>query len=275
MSAPRLGAYGFALRGLSSAASLVAVPDSWPELELVRRTGDPGTGSETLDDEQATLVLQSGGTVEIQRDPARAVFTTPRELGETEIVHPLLAPVAAVVARWMGRESLHAGAFVHDGGAWALVGDRESGKSSMLAWLALNGTEIVTDDVLVVDGKVAFAGPRSLDLREEPAARLAAGEHVGVVGSRDRWRLLLGPAQPQLPLRGWVLLGWGERLEARRIAGGLRIPELMSHRALNVPPARPETLLELATLPAWELRRPRDWSSLDAAADRVLETLAA
>lgn len=253
---------------------LVPAPAAWPDLELVRNVGDASAELDTLTPDRAELVLSAGGTVVIERAPRRAIFTTPKPLRDEELVHPLLAPVAAVCARWLGRESLHAGAFALDGGAWALVGDREAGKSSILARLALAGVDIVSDDVLVVARTTAFAGPRSIDLRAEPARHLEAGDAVGKVGARERWRLRLGPVEAELPLRGWVSLGWGERVGAKRLSGAARIPELARHRALNVPSTKPEALLDLAALPAWELRRPPGWSSMEEAARRLLETVA-
>lgn len=273
-SSPR-GAYGFALTGVEPVREyLVPAPDGWPELELVRNVGDASAELDTLTSYRAELILSSGGTVLIEREPRRAVFTTPMPLRDEELVHPFLAPVAAVSARWLDRESLHAGAFALDSGAWALVGEREAGKSSILAHLALAGVDIVSDDVLVIAGTTAFAGPRSIDLRAEPARHLEAGDAVGKVGARERWRLRLGPVAAELPLRGWVSLGWGERVEARRLPGAARIPELARHRALNVPSTKPEALLDLAALPAWELRRPPGWSSMDDAARCLLETVA-
>jgi hypothetical protein len=32
-------------------------------------------------------------------------------------------------------------------------------------------------------------------------------------------------------------------------------------------------ILDLASLPAWELRRPRGWESLEGAVERLLETV--
>jgi hypothetical protein len=127
-----------------------------------------------------------------------------------ELVHPHLAPGAAVLARWLGRETLHAGAVLAGGGAWAMLGDRESGKSSTLDWLAAHGHPVLADDLLVLDGSDVLAGPRCIDLRADAAQRLGAGEPLGVVGTRERWRLRLGPLASSAPLRGWGILDWGD-----------------------------------------------------------------
>jgi hypothetical protein len=270
-----VGAYGLTLSGVDGArAFLVPAPPSWPVLDIVRQQGGGEPRGEMIDDARAELALGGGGHVRLARHPLQAVFETPVRVTDAELVHPFLSGAAAVSAFWLGRESFHAGAFVADGGAWALIGDRQAGKSSMLAWLALHGHGILSDDVLVVDGVAVFAGPRSVDLRAEPAVRLGTGEPLGRVGVRDRWRLQLAPVEAELPLYGWILLGWGEQVEVRRLPGGVRVTELARHRIMNVPPRRPEALLDLATLPAWELRRPQRWDSIGAAADQLLQTIA-
>ena len=94
--------------------------------------------------------------------------------------------------------------------AWGLVADRGVGKSSTLARLALDGIPIVADDLLVIDEIVALAGPRAIDLRDEPARRLGVGEPLGIVGTRSRWRFRVHAVPPSVPVRGWVFLEWGE-----------------------------------------------------------------
>ena len=53
------------------------------------------------------------------------------------IVHPYLAPVALIMARWLGREGMHGGGVVADGGVWAVLGHKTAGKSTTLASMAL------------------------------------------------------------------------------------------------------------------------------------------
>ena len=150
-------------------------------------------------------------------------------MSDQALVHPYLAPAAAVIARWLGREPFHAGAFALDGGAWGVLGEREAGKSSLLAWLSLQGRSVVCDDMLVVAGDTVFAGPRSVDLRRETAVRLGAGEELGMIGARERWRVGLPPIEPEVPLAGWVFLEWGDEVSghagrAGRAAGAVAPP---------------------------------------------------
>ncbi len=68
--------------------------------------------TDRLGDERAEIALRSGGVLFLDRAEARAEFVTPEPMTPDELAHPGLAPVAAVTARWLGRQSFHAGAFV-------------------------------------------------------------------------------------------------------------------------------------------------------------------
>jgi hypothetical protein len=258
-----LGTYGLRLTGLEGATSLLQeAPSGWPRLDVVRREGVARHEHDSLSEDSAVLVLQQSGEILLDRRNARAEFVVPRELGDAELVHPYLAPVAVVFGGWLGRESLHAGAFAAEGGVWAVVGDRESGKSSMLAALALAGSDIVCDDILVLEGDEAFAGPRSLDLRGDAAERLGVGTALGVVGARERWRVELEAIPNELAFRGFVFLEWGDGPALESLGARERLERVAAARALRVA-ADPKWLLRLAGRPARVLRRPRGWASLD------------
>jgi hypothetical protein len=211
----------------------------------------------------------------IERTPGRLVYRLDERPDDRDMVHPYLAPAAAVAARWAGRETFHAGAVVTAAGAWALLGDKENGKSTTLAWLALHGHDVLVDDLLVLDGVHALAGPRCIDLREGAAQRLDAGEPLGMVGLRERWRVTLGPVAPAVPLRGWIALGWGDELAIEPVRGSERMLALIPYRAVALEPRAPQDLMALASLPVWRLRRPREWQSLVPAAERLLEAIGA
>jgi hypothetical protein len=225
-------------------------------------------------DATALLRLRSGGSVQVDRWPGRATYSFTVRPVDGALVHPHFAGVAAVFAHWLGRETFHAGGFVVNGGVWGLLGEKEAGKSSLLASLARAGIPVMSDDLLVLDGGNALAGPRSVDLRVGAASRLEAGEPLGVVGGRERWRLVLEPIAAELPMRGWVTLSWGGEAEVRSVRGSGRLRILGARRGLRLYPPEPETLIELSALPFVELRRPRDWSSATDAVDRLLHALA-
>jgi hypothetical protein len=261
------GVYGLRLAGLEASELLAPAKPEWPLFELHNRVEPGPYGEEELvSPERAELRLKTGGRLYIER-AGRAEFVTPRPLSSEELVHPYLAPVAAIAAHWWARESVHAGAFVADGGAWGVVGDRESGKSSTLARLALDGVPVVADDLLILEGTDVLTGPRAIDLREEPAARLGVGASIGMAGARERWRLKLGQVPSGLQLRGWIHLAWGERVEAVPVEGRDRIERLLNQRGAWLPSLSPAVLLDLASLPSWEVRRPQAWETLDETAD--------
>jgi hypothetical protein len=271
----QLGAYGIRLGGVDDAADLLGPvgPDA-PEYALSSELGSAPGDSDYLSDERAELRLRSGGRIHIDRGAGTVRFCVPHAVRSDELVHPYLAPAAAVIGRWGGKESVHAGAFAASDSVWALVGDRGAGKSSTLAWMAHAGFDVLCDDMIVLDGTVPHAGPRTIDLRPDAAANLDAGEAIGVTGARERWRLRLDPVAGGRPLAGWIFLAWGPELRARRLSAAERLPRIAAQRGLRVPPADPGVLLELAALPAWELARPRTWSSLSASADMLLELAA-
>jgi hypothetical protein len=266
------GAYGLRLAGLESASELlVPVGPAAPLYAVEAAVADPMTAPEYAGDDRAELQLRSGGRIEIDRVAGTVRFEIAHPVRPDELVHPYLAPAAAVIARWHGHESLHAGAFAVDGSAWGVLGTREAGKSSTLAWLALAGAEVLCDDLLVVDGRTALVGPRSIDLRADAADRLGAGEPIGVTGARERWRLRLDGAGDGHALAGWIFLAWGDRVATRSLGASERIQRLIPQRATSLAPTRADAVLDLATLPAWEVSRPRDWASLPQAGERLLE----
>jgi hypothetical protein len=269
-----IGAYGFRIEGLDGARSLlVEAPEQWPRLGIVVESDAPGPPCDRLGPDRAELRLSGGGWVGIDRQPGRAVYHLPRPLDAGALVHPYLAPVALVAARWLGRESFHAGAFATADGAWALLGDKEAGKSTTLAWLLAHGHEIVCDDALILDGPNALAGPRSIDLRAESARRLGIGDPLGTVGVRERWRIQLDPIPAELPLKGWVTLEWADATAVEPIRGTAKLAALTPHRGVFIEPPRPELLIDYAALPHWRLRRPRSWEAIGASVERLLEAL--
>lgn len=263
--------YGIQLRGMRGAnALLVDVDRQCPTMTVVATVRESEPVEERVTDTHADLNLKTGGRVSVDREGGLAEFVVPRPLSDEELIHPYLAPVASVVAHWLRRPCFHAGAFISGGGAWALAGDREAGKSSLLAWLALHGHAVLADDIVVLEDSSAFAGPRSIDLRSDAAAHLDAGRRVGVMGARARWRVALSAIPSQVPFRGWIHLSWGSAVEAESLAGPERLVRLLGQRTLRLVPHDPAAHLALAALPAWEVRRPKDWRLVGEVAERLL-----
>jgi hypothetical protein len=279
MTTPRkssAGAYGFRLSGVPEAKDLlIDAPDTWPQLDLVRSMHGSRPALEHVTAARARVWLPGGAWATVDRERVSAQLAIPDEISDGAIVHPYLAPVALVMSRWLGREGFHGGGIVTGGGAWGVLGDKTAGKSTMLAWLAREGVGVVSDDVLVIDGPNALAGPRSVDLREEAARHLGAGEPMGRVGQRERWRLTLPPVAPELPLRGWITLEWGDDVAIEPIRGAERLPALLPHRGVRLTPLDPAVLVRFSALPHLRFIRPRDWDVLPEAVERLLGALAA
>jgi hypothetical protein len=269
-----VGVYGLRLANLRLRTDLlVAAPTDWPVVEVEQRLGDGGNGEDWLSDDSARVRLQNGGEIVLDRSPARASFVLPYEARVDELIHPLMAPVGAVMSYWLGRETFHAGGVVVGDATWGIVGRRGAGKSTLIAQLALEGLPVVADDLLVLDGGRVYAGPRSVDLRRGAAERLGVGEPLGVVGRRERWRFFLPPVKPVTQFAGWVFLTWGDRLESVVLSGRDRLARLQESRGIAAPPRDLERVLEYASYPAIELRRPRVWESFDATLARLLDVL--
>lgn len=272
---PTRGAYGFRLGGVARAQNLlVEAPPHWPLLDLrVRITSREPPPREYVDEAIAVLRPRSGGWIEIDRRAGRATFSLPEHPSDPALVHPHLASVAVVSAHWLGRESFHAGGFLVDGRVWGVLGDRDAGKSSFLALLALAGIPVLCDDVLILEQDTALAGPRSIDLRASAARHLGVGEALGVVGTRERWRLSLAPVSAEVPLAGWVSLRWDEQAEVRRPRGSDRLRMLGAHRGSSLYPSNPASLIDLSGLPFLELCRPQRWDVAHEATHCLLDAL--
>lgn len=225
--------------------------------------GDTQTGEEG----QLRLPLVTGGSILADRKAATATYRVPELIPIEELVHPYLVPAAAVFSSWAGREAYHAGAVVVNGRAWAVVGEGGSGKSTTVAMLAARGYPVVTDDLLVLEGRHTFPGPRLVDLRASAARRLGVGNQLRSARKGGRWRMLLAPVL-EAELAGWIYLRWGNEISIRRVDPTERVRRLLALR-----PTRPEAVVELATLPTYEFTRPRDWERLGGALERLLHII--
>jgi hypothetical protein len=270
------GAYGYEVSGLSDSYLLPAERD-WPRLRIERSvepglSDDGSPGALDIDEARADLRITPADRVEVDRETLTMRFRTREELADQVLVHPYLSLPVAIVSFWLGRQTLHGGAFRHDNAGWALLGGREAGKSSTLGWLLGQGVEILTDDLIVLDGGTLFAGPRSVDLRGD-AARLLGGEELGKLGNRDRWRLLADEAPPASPLNGIVLLEWGDEVAVEALSADERLSTLFANVALRPRPSEAAAYLELASLPAVRFTRPRGLDELDRVVPQLLDAL--
>ncbi|MEZ5098886.1 MAG: hypothetical protein R3C15_03600 [Thermoleophilia bacterium] len=265
-------AYGLRIDGPLPPGQLNAdLPGDWPVLRIEVEPGDVERPETTeLDERLARMPLLSGGLLELTRDPLAARFRGGRPLTPDELVHPGLAGVGAIASIWLGRESIHAGAFLVGGRAWAVTAEKETGKSTTMAALARRGLPIVTDDVLVLDGGDALAGPRSVDLREGAARWLGIDPIASAARSGERARVQLEPVPSRAPLAGWIFLDWGDEVAVEPVRPTRRAALLLRQRTMQRELSRASGLLDLAALPAVRLVRPRDLARLDEALDALL-----
>jgi hypothetical protein len=275
-----MGTYGFRLHGVDPSADwLCPVESDWPDMRLVfapGRSEADGTGQPgdvTITDDDAAFWMSSVDLVTLERDPLTVRFATREPLKPAAVAHPFLGLPAVIASMWLGRQVFHGGAFLHEERAWVLLGDRSAGKSTTVACLLQRGLPTVTDDVVILDGRRIFVGPRTIDLREESAAALG-GEYVGHLGSRDRWRLVPAQVKSSAELGGFVHLCWGDDLRVEQPSVQERLAWLASGRAfLNDESASPAALLDLVSLPHVRLTRPKHLDAIDEAVDALIGAL--
>jgi hypothetical protein len=270
----RAGAYGLHLPDLQDAADLlIETPEEWPRWHITMNTGC-GAPTEFVERSRARVCVEPSGWVDIDLPTRTSTIHLPQEPAHAHIVHPFFASTALVVAHWRGLQSFHAGAFVTRHGAWAILGDKGAGKSSLLAALSCMDVPILTDDVLVIGEQLqGFAGPRCIDLRRETASALGLGINLGVVGTRERWRLQLDPVAAEFPLMGWISLGWGKPT-ILGVSMQQRISTLYECIALRVEQRDPgmlARLMDLIALPMVQVQRPRSIASLDSTAAAIFD----
>jgi len=270
--------YGLDMPHLGDAMSLTGPrSESWFPLDLRVESGNAPDGTAfTASAGRAELTVAGDLSVRVRREPGfTAVVTSPRPVADSRLVHPVLAFVGAVVARWTDRVPLHAASVVVGGRAWLLAAPPEGGKSTAAACLAERGHPVLADDLTVLAGRTVLAGPRSADLRE-PTVTALEGLRAGADAvPGGRWRRSLGAAPHEAPLGGIVLLEWGERFEVRPLGPVERLAALAAHDALSQGPASPAAFLDLLDVPMYAVRRPRRWDALESslsALERLLTT---
>jgi hypothetical protein len=100
------------------------------------------------------------------------VCVRPDPAGRSELLPILLAgTVMSFLLTMRGQTVLHASAVAVDGSALAFVGQSGRGKSTLAALMCVDGAQLVTDDVLVVDaGTPVTCTGGACELRLRPAA---------------------------------------------------------------------------------------------------------
>jgi hypothetical protein len=260
------GVYGFRLEGVDDVSLLSCVAASAPTLRVSIEIGRAPDREESFGPDAAEIGLIDGGWVSLTR-AGHAHFVAPRQIPSGELVHPWLVPAAATFSGWHGRLVLHGGGFSFGGQAIAILGNKEDGKSTLLAWLARSeDVSVLVDDLLVIESGSVLAGPRCIDLRPGTAEIFDDAAGHSVVRDASRLRMELPPCSPAAPLGALVVLSWSQEdhVSLRRLTASEGMAALLPH-ALN--PGPNGRLLDLVNIPVWLLARPRTWSSLPQVAD--------
>lgn len=178
------------------------------------------------------LISEDLSEVRVRRDP----------WGRTELLPILMAgTVSAFLLSMRGDTVLHASAVAIDGSAIAFVGQSGRGKSTVAALMCVDGAELVTDDVLVVeDGTpvMCIGGAPELRLREKAAG--IAREHANAATrSTADDRLAFSPTPAPLgpiPLAAIVIPSPSEtvsEVEIRRFSPSEALFALLSYPRIN------------------------------------------
>jgi hypothetical protein len=271
------GAYGFGLKYRNwggTLRDLVELDKTAPLVTLEWRHACPARTFDVSAEGFAAMGTRAATAFSVSRDTLTIVLDVAVEPAPDAVIHPIATVPIAVLARWRGDVTLHAGSFEADGVAWALLGERRTGKSTTLGVLCQRGHGVVADDLLVVQDGLVWAGPRCVDLRHDAAERLGPVRDLGVIGPRRRYRLSSPPTPARLPLGGFFVLEWHDRLtvEIERLPLRERVPLLFAlEYAGIVGAADPTAILDLASRPMWRLKRPRHWSATEEAVERMLD----
>lgn len=261
-----LGAYGFQLRGLDDAARWMQPQPGRPALRVEVSSSTGGREASRVDAESADIALIGGGRLRASRHEPVLHYELPSLPSVADLLHPYLAPGAALFAKWSRLEALHAGAFLAPRGAVLLIGDKEAGKSTTLAWLAREQrVGVVADDMIVIQNGHALVGPRLIDMRiDEGSAR------DDVVRDGTRRRLQLESTSPSAPLAGTVVLEWGDDVSCIEVPPPERIGLLADSRMFPFLNGDPPELLDLVAKPMVRLRRPQAHGALPAVTELLV-----
>jgi hypothetical protein len=252
-------------------------PPTWQEVAVnvtdESRTGPDRPTLPAWGPHMAEFPLRSGGRISIHDEPPTVDLCLHRPVAEECVMQPHLAAAAAALGIWSGFEALHGGAFVHSGRAWALLGDKGAGKSTTLGQLALAGCAVLADDLVIWRDGDVLVGPRCIDLRAEAAGVLGVGRPLGVVGTRERWRLDLPDAPAAVPLAGLIRLDWAEEATLRPLSVAERLTLVLASGALPIPVTPSVSAMELASSCVLSWSRPRDWDGSEDAIGVLLDCL--
>jgi hypothetical protein len=249
------------------------VPPAAPRMDVEVVVGSADARASRLDDDEADLRLAGGARLRMRRGDGRVHFTFAAAQTDAEILHPFLAPAAALAHMWSGRETLHAGAFATSSGGVAIFADKQGGKSTTLAWLASgHDLPVLADDLVVVADGAVLPGPRCIDLRPTSILRELLPPAGRPVRGSGRRRVTLKRVPLKTRLEATVMLRWDAQVAIRSVPPLERLQLLLPHRmyADRIRGDQP-AILALAALPMVILTRPPGEGGLRRGAQALVD----
>jgi hypothetical protein len=255
--------------GLPDRTDLVPLGRSarWPHIRISRQPLLSEPRDVGRDERRACLELTRGAYALLDRESRSATLLTAYWIEDERAIELLLEGAASVFGWWDGRDVFQAGAFVSNGGAWGLLGERGAGKSTLLGDLASAGYPILTDDLLVVADGVGLAGPRWLNVRADARPRFILDGTEAKLRFPARQRRALDPVAVEVGLQGWIFLSWGPKVSLQPLSLVDRMRRLVAQRIAG------SRVLDLSRLSAFELKRPSTWNAQRPALQQLLETV--
>lgn len=286
-------------------ASEIPIPELTPE------EGEPnvwirlGTAPDTIDNVIANETMWWASETEyLQRVPKVANFHVSQ--GRTIVVEPapdappgdirayLLAPIFTSLCFQNGMYALHASSVQIGDGVAAFLGHSGAGKSTIVANLERLGFPVVSDDFCLLGPFLSEdSGPVVIPVA--PAVKLwpSALDHLGtrpeglpkVWSQENKYRLRLREASERLPLRGVFFLEWsaeGEEtpsIQEVPVPGAIvRLMEMTHFEYVMKPAGRLQDNFLLCArilraIPAYTLRRPKDFRRMDEVIGQVHKRL--
>jgi hypothetical protein len=224
--------YGLAVQ---AGFDLAGLPDDEPDareapaaLELAdaeARFSGPGGYEGTLrlgDGERVTILYGRDGDALLRhRDAAfhvaprgAAIAAHPADPAEPGWQRVLADTVLGVAALLRGREALHAAAVEVDGAVVAITAGSGAGKTTLCGALLDAGGRLVSDDMVFLDGRLAFRGP---PLMSVPPGLQRLGTVLADFGD-ERWIRVDARASANAPLDLVVVLDRRSGAGAPRLA---------------------------------------------------------
>ena len=171
-------------------------PDDRVDVEMAEGTGRQldelcaGVPTIVEEDDYWTCILYANGAVSVcwkdhfdfvvSSDGGRVFWRRLVEVPDEVLITYLLGQVLSFCLVMRGVEPLHATSVLVDGGAIAFFGDSGHGKSTLAATLLERGSQLLTDDVLVVK----FEGGRALAYPSLPRIKLTPESADAVFAGR-------------------------------------------------------------------------------------------